>query len=83
MLGLSSSSNTKFYVNEILFQVVEGSFTLEGFSLFLKRSSIIGRLSSMSFKGLSVGYCKSNHIMLEPYGHKLCYEPIPCSLAIV
>jgi hypothetical protein len=29
-----------------------------------------------SSKGLSVSYCKGSHIMLEPCGHGLCYEPI-------
>jgi hypothetical protein len=26
---------------------------------------------------------KNSHIMFEPYGHNLCYEPIPQSLGIV
>jgi hypothetical protein len=35
------------------------------------------------FENPIVGYCKGDNIMFEPYGHGLCYEPIPWSLTIV
>jgi hypothetical protein len=36
-----------------------------------------------SFENPSVRYYRGNNIMFELYGHGLCYEPIPWSLAIV
>jgi hypothetical protein len=35
------------------------------------------------FECPSVGYCKGNHIMLEPCDHNFYYEPIPWSLVVV
>jgi hypothetical protein len=30
--------------------------------------------TTKSSKSPNVGHCRGNHIMLEPYGHDLCYE---------
>jgi len=40
-------------------------------------------VTKKGFENPSVGYCRGNNIMFEPYGRGLCYEPIPWSLVIV
>jgi hypothetical protein len=39
--------------------------------------------TTTNFEGPNVGCYKGNHIMLEPWGHGMCYEPIPWSLSII
>jgi hypothetical protein len=39
--------------------------------------------TTMNFERPNVTYHKGNHIILEPWGHHMCCEPIPWSLTII